>query len=1200
MSIHDRTERTAGYVFILIFAIMAMGIVLIGYLHYLNYEQDYRVEMENELSSIAELKVGELVLWRKERLGDGAVLFKNATFSALARRFLDNPGDTDAQRQLQDWMGKYLTSYQYTRVYLVDTQGRVKMSVPQTPEAHSSVARNVTGILRSGKVAIEDFHRNTPDGPIHLAVVVPIYDSADDSRPLGVLALHIDPAIYLYAFISRWPTPSQTAETLLVRRDGDDVLFLSELRFHKNAPLNMRIPLTKTEVPAVRAALGQTGIFEGVDYRDAPVIAAVKAVPGSPWFLLARMNTSEVYAPMREHLWEMAMFVGVLLFGSGAAMGFVWRRKSARYRERDKVAEAIRESEARFRQLAEATFEGVIVTESGRILDVNKSFLEMFGYEKAEEVVGRSPLEFVAPEYRELAAGHIAAGYDKPYEIMTIRKDGSHFPIEVHGRTMEIEGRRVRITAARDMTERKKAEQALAESESRFREIFNTVNDAIFIHDAETGRIIDVNRRMCEMYGFTREEALACGPDDLSVGTPPYSSAEAIQKIRLAHTEGPQTFDWLARTRDGRLFWVGVSLRLALIGSQLRILAVVRDVTERKRAEQALKESEEKFRALFEEMVSGFALNKMVFDEQGQPADYITVEVNHEFERILNATRESVVGKKAYETVPGLDRKWLDIFGEVERTGTPLSYVEYVSHLDKWLEGTVFRVQEGLVAGTFIDITERKKAEEEKQEALNRIQKIASRVPGVVYQFRARPDGSFCFPYASDAIRDIARLNPEDVREDASKAFAAVHPDDFGPLMASVQASARDLTPWQYEFRMKFDDGEERWLFGNGIPEREADGGTLWHGVITDVTERKKAEIELRQAKEQAEAATKLKDQFVSLVAHDLRSPFASMMELLRIFVERKSLLADGEDKKILDSVFNSGDRMLAMIEDLLKTSRLQTGQITPQPRFFKGHMAAAVTIGSLSHLASQKGIVIMNDVPLDMRLYADQSLFDEVLLNLLSNAIKFCSSGDKITIFIPPGLKSAIAVRDNGKGINEAAIPSLFKHEVKTTTSGTAGEMGTGLGLPYSYDIMRAHGGDITVESAPGKGAVFTARLPYVKPVALVVDDERTVRMLARIQLEKIGIDVVEAVDGATALSAIKERRPHIVITDINMPGMDGFELLGRLKQDIPTREIPVIVITAMEAETRENAFRHGADDFVRKPIEAEDFIPRVRRFVG
>jgi len=217
ISIHDRDRHRSGYAFILIFSLMTIGIVLTGYLYYRNF----RAKMESELSSIAHLKEGELALWRKERLGDGAILFRNITFSSLVRRFLEKPGDVDAQRQLQDWMGRYLTAYQYTQVYLVDTQDRMRISMPQTPEPHvSPVAKNVTNILCSGPVGIEDFHRNTPDGPVSLAVVVPVFDDLDDGRPLGVLSLRIDPKIYLYSFISHWPAPSQTGETLLVHREA--------------------------------------------------------------------------------------------------------------------------------------------------------------------------------------------------------------------------------------------------------------------------------------------------------------------------------------------------------------------------------------------------------------------------------------------------------------------------------------------------------------------------------------------------------------------------------------------------------------------------------------------------------------------------------------------------------------------------------------------------------------------------------------------------------------------------------------------------------------------------------------------------------------------------------------------------------------------------------------------------------------------
>lgn len=140
------------------------------------------------------------------------------------------------------------------------------------------------------------------------------------------------------------------------------------------------------------------------------------------------------------------------------------------------------------------------------------------------------------------------------------------------------------------------------------------------------------------------------------------------------------------------------------------------------------------------------------------------------------------------------------------------------------------------------DISDRKKLETQREEALTRLQKIASRVPGVVYQYLLRADGTSCFPFASEAIRKIYRVAPEDVREDASSVFAVLHPDDQAQVEASIQRSARELTPWLHEYRVKFDDGTVRWLLGDAAPQAQADGAVLWHGYISDVTERKQAE----------------------------------------------------------------------------------------------------------------------------------------------------------------------------------------------------------------------------------------------------------------------------------------------------------------------------------------------------------------------
>ncbi|TSA13043.1 MAG: diguanylate cyclase [Comamonadaceae bacterium] len=146
------------------------------------------------------------------------------------------------------------------------------------------------------------------------------------------------------------------------------------------------------------------------------------------------------------------------------------------------------------------------------------------------------------------------------------------------------------------------------------------------------------------------------------------------------------------------------------------------------------------------------------------------------------------------------------------------------------------------------DISERKVADAEREAALKLLQNIARRVPGVVYQYLMRADGSSCFPFASEAIRDIYRVSPKEVREDASKVFTVLHPDDYDAVVAAIQTSARELKPWQQEYRVKFPDGTVRWLFGNALPEPAPGGSTLWHGFITDVTESRQLKDALKES----------------------------------------------------------------------------------------------------------------------------------------------------------------------------------------------------------------------------------------------------------------------------------------------------------------------------------------------------------------
>lgn len=287
--------------------------------------------------------------------------------------------------------------------------------------------------------------------------------------------------------------------------------------------------------------------------------------------------------------------------------------------ERRRMEDALCESERKYRALYEGSRDGTVAMDlAGRILHCNSLFLDMLGY-RGEEIAQRTHQEITPPrwlaEEERIAREQVCErGYSDVYEKEYIREDGSVFPAEIRVYlNTDNEGHPVGTWAlVRDITERKRAELALRASERNYREIFNAANEAIFVHHPVTGQILDVNQMMLQLYGYSYEEALQLNVADLSFGESPYSEQDALTWIRKADEEGSQLFERLSRNRKGEIFWEEVNLKSAVIGGERRILAVVRDVTERKKAEtQAQQHLAELTRAwharTLGEMASGLA-----------------------------------------------------------------------------------------------------------------------------------------------------------------------------------------------------------------------------------------------------------------------------------------------------------------------------------------------------------------------------------------------------------------------------------------------------------------------------------------------------------------------------------------------------------------------------------------------------------------
>lgn len=474
-----RTEdgRRSGWGFLLAFVVFAAGVIASGVLVYRNHERAYRAEVEHQLSAIADLKVRELARWRRERLGNGNIFFRNDAFSAVVRRCLEAPEDADARRELHSWVHGILQSGHYDHARLLDPQGATLFSIPpDLPPVSDAVSNRVSEVLNSDLVTLLDFYRDNQDQRPYLAVMVPVLDPRPGARPLGVLVLRVDPEKYLYPFIKRWPTPRLTAETLLVRKEGGDVVFLNELRFQTNTALRLRIPLDRPLLPAALAALGREGVIDGMDYRGVLVVAALRTVSDSPWSLVARIDATEVYAPLRARLWTTIVMVALLLFGTGAGTGLAWHRQRVRfYREQYELAEAFRASDLRYRRLFESAKDGILIldAETGAIMDVNPYLIELLGYSR-ETFLGKKVWELgffkdiVANEEKfvELQSQEYVRYEDLPLETA----DGRRIDVEFVSNVYLVSRHKVIQCNIRDITDRVRAAAALKQSSQELQE----------------------------------------------------------------------------------------------------------------------------------------------------------------------------------------------------------------------------------------------------------------------------------------------------------------------------------------------------------------------------------------------------------------------------------------------------------------------------------------------------------------------------------------------------------------------------------------------------------------------------------------------------------------------------------------------------------------------------------------------------------
>ena len=458
---------------ILVFLGLSLIIGLAGSLFYRSGKAEIKKNIENDLAAIADLKVSLIETWRQERLANARVIRDNQLVAGRIAQWLKRPADPDFTGSLLIWMAALQRENGYQSVLLLDPSGKPRLGTRSDNLADSCDQQFLSSAIQTKNVVFSDLYRTRREGKIYLDLYTPlVQEDEEGSKVIAIMVLRIDPYKFLFPLIQSWPTPSRSAETLLVRREGDRVLFLNDLRHRKGSALTFSVPLDAPQFPAVKAAPRQKGVTEGIDYRGVPVLAAHCPVPDTPWVMVAKVDTDEIYAPIRER--ARITFIVVLLLvaivGTGVSIG--WKHQTTRFyrlqleaeRERQALARQAAESYSQLAAIVESSGDGIIgVSLEGAVLSWNPGATRICGYQAAE--VLQTPIMSLFPPDQSVAWAGILQSVKEgsclhDHETTLLAKNGSVRDVSLTISPIRDGMGRVvgASTMARDVTERKRAE----------------------------------------------------------------------------------------------------------------------------------------------------------------------------------------------------------------------------------------------------------------------------------------------------------------------------------------------------------------------------------------------------------------------------------------------------------------------------------------------------------------------------------------------------------------------------------------------------------------------------------------------------------------------------------------------------------------------------------------------------------------------
>lgn len=774
-----------------------------------------------------------------------------------------------------------------------------------------------------------------------------------------------------------------------------------------------------------------------------------------------------------------------------------------------------------------------------------------------------------------------------------------------------------------DITDRKKVEAALQKSEELKNRILESSSDCIKLIDLE-GKLVYMNAGgMCLMEIEEIESVIgqtwACFWDE-------EKQLEINKAIAKAKSGSIGKFQGYCPTAKGKLkFWdVVVAPVMNATGEVVQILATSRDITEQKQIEINLRESEERFRTLADNMsqfawmtdASGwiFWYNQRWFEytgttlEQMQGWGWQAVHHPEHLERVV----------KHFQNSLQIGEPWEDTFPLLGKDG---KYRWFLSR------AIPIRDQEGNIVrwfGTNTDIEALRQTEISLRESEARYRTLVESIPQLVWT--ANQEGTVLD--VNQRWCDFTGLTLEQVQDSGWEAM--IYPEDVSIMTQNWAKALESGIYYQAEGRMRRADGVYRWHLHQAVPQKNEQGQIVkWFGTATDIEAQKQLEIErdrvleLEQtARMEAERANRIKDEFLAILSHELRSPLNPILGWVQLLKTQK--FDQARTAQGLETIERNAKLQTQLIDDLLDVAKILRGKLSLNANPLNLSLVIEAALDTVKTAAVAKSITLNSDLPNIGQVSADSTRLQQIIWNLLSNAIKFTPSGGRVKICLERVNKMAqVTVSDTGKGINPHFLPHIFEYFRQEDASITRKHGGLGLGLAIVRHLVEAHGGTIAASSlGEGQGATFTVQLPLInvepetEPVnqssenesdlsgvrILCVDDEPDTLELLGILLTHYGASVMTLNSAAEVLQTIDSFQPDILVSDIGMPEVDGYSLLQQVRALPAERggQIPAIALTAFAGEIdQQKALKVSFQRHLAKPIEPNHLTQAVLELV-